>query len=107
MRVTGTPTDRSATSTGTWRRRAGAVAASVALMAVPAATIGAATAAADPGPECSGQPGNCWEYQNWYWTYDNCNEAGRDKVGGSAGRYDDYNCAGGHGAVVWLWAHKR
>lgn len=61
---------------------------------------------ADPGPECTGQAGNCWEYYDWYWTYANCQDAGRAQLNANPGRYDNYNCAGEHGAVVWLWLHR-
>lgn len=61
---------------------------------------------ADPGPECTGQPGACWEYFGWYWTYEACHNEGRAQLNQNPGRYDNYNCAGGHGAVVWLWLHR-
>ncbi|HEX5497281.1 MAG TPA: hypothetical protein VFX70_22185 [Mycobacteriales bacterium] len=61
---------------------------------------------ADPGPECTGQGGNCWEYYSWYWTYSSCHNDGRAQLQNNPGRYDNYNCAGGHGLVVWLWLHR-
>ncbi|MGW2640867.1 hypothetical protein [Streptomyces sp. NPDC001348] len=60
----------------------------------------------DPGPECTGQSGNCWEYYSWYWTYESCQSAGRQQLASNPGRYNDYNCAGDHGLVVWLWMHR-
>lgn len=61
---------------------------------------------ADPGPECTGQGGGCWEYYSWYWTYSSCHDEGRTQLNNNPGRYDNYNCAGGHGLVVWLWLHR-
>ena len=61
---------------------------------------------ADPGPECTGQGGGCWEYYSWYWTYSGCHDEGRQQLQNNPGRYDNYNCAGGHGLVVWLWLHR-
>ena len=63
---------------------------------------------ADPAPECNGANAtNCWEYYSWYWTYSACHDAGRQQVANNPRRYDDYNCAGGHGLVVWLWLHRK
>jgi hypothetical protein len=93
-----------------------ALAASVAAVTVagilPASSARSAAATrtsmalADPAPECNGSSGNCWEYYSWYWTYANCHGEGRRQLANNPGRYDNYNCAGGHGPVVWLWLHR-
>lgn len=71
-----------------------------------AVSMPAAGPLADPGPECTGQSGGCWEYYDWYWTYSSCHDEGRTQLRNNPGRYDNYNCAGGHGLVVWLWLHR-
>lgn len=84
-----------------------AAAASPAQAATPApGTAAAPIQYRDPGPECTGQAHNCWEYYSWYWTYSSCHDTGRQQLQNNPGRYDNYNCAGGHGLVVWLWLHR-
>lgn len=91
-----------------WKRRLAVVALSAGLLTVPTATIATSTATAAPGPECGAtRISNCWEYYSWYWTYASCHTEGRQQVARNSLRYNDYNCEGGHGAVVWLWLHKR
>ncbi|HEY9472421.1 MAG TPA: hypothetical protein VIS06_01085 [Mycobacteriales bacterium] len=83
-------------------------AAATGITATDIAATGATPTAflADPGPECNGQGGGCWEYYSWYWTYSSCHDTGRQQLQNNPGRYDNYNCAGGHGLVVWLWLHR-
>jgi hypothetical protein len=61
---------------------------------------------ADPGPECNGNEGFCWQYYDWYWTYSNCNNEGSSLVNSPGSNYIDWVCSGGHGLVVWLWLEK-
>ena len=84
-----------------------AVAGSASAAQSTTAARAAAAPLADPAPECNGaNASNCWEYYSWYWTYGACHDAGRQQLANNPGRYDDYNCAGDHGAVVWLWLHR-
>ena len=84
-----------------------------AVLAGPGASAGVLERAvvrplADPAPECNGANAtNCWEYFSWYWTYASCHDTGRQQLANNPGRYNDYICAGDHGAVVWLWLHRR
>lgn len=99
-----------------WRRRAAVVALSAVMLGgLPAASAGASTPTITPSsiqaaqgdPECQGQASRCWEYYSWYWTYASCQETGRQQLADNAARYDDYNCQGDHGLVVWLWLHRK
>ncbi|MDH6123381.1 hypothetical protein [Kitasatospora sp. GP82] len=63
----------------------------------------------DPSPSCNDNNNTvpCWEYQTWYWTYENCNNAGPGRVSSSGGRYDHWVCVlTGNGVGVGLWLHK-
>ncbi len=63
----------------------------------------------DPAPSCSDNNNTvpCWEYQTWYWTYANCNNAGTAAVDSSHGKFDNHVCVlTSNGVGVGLWLHK-
>ncbi|GAA2265295.1 MULTISPECIES: hypothetical protein [Kitasatospora] len=78
--------------------------------AVPAAVRApAGPADTEPAPSCNDNNNTvpCWEYETWYWTYENCNNAGPGRVNSSGGRYDHWVCVlTRNGVGVGLWLHK-